>query len=505
MHPINDFLRIYLNRRFRRMERFMGHPEESQAEVLRRLLEEAQGTEWGRRHGFADLCTTDDFRDRVPVSDYEAFKPLIHRMMLGERDVLWPGRIQWFSKSSGTTSDKSKFIPVSEANLRECHLRGGHDAMAMWYHGNPGTRLFAGGKGIVMGGSHAPFAEYPSTTVGDISAVMLRHMPFYARYFHTPDLSTALMSEWEAKIERMARTAVHENITNISGVPTWTLVLFRRILEITGKSHLLEVFPSFELYLHGGVSFRPYREQFAHFLPDPAVQYREVYNASEGFFAAQSEAGDEGMLLLLDNGVYYEFLPLEELGRENPRALSIGEVETDRNYAVVISTNAGLWRYLLGDTVRFTSLRPYKVAITGRTKHFINAFGEEVMVENTDRALSKTCLEFGASVREYTVAPIYMGESGKGGHEWLVEFESAPADPERFADVLDKNLQAVNSDYEAKRYKDMALRRLVLRPVPTDTFLDWLKKKGRIGGQTKVPRLSNDRKILEEILSGMEG
>jgi hypothetical protein len=501
MHPINDLVRGYMRRHFRRVARFMAHPEEAQEQVLRGLLDRARHTEWGRAHGFAGLGGAADFRERVPIGAYEDLKPYIHRMMMGERDVLWPGRIGWFSKSSGTTGDKSKFIPVPDENLRGCHLLGGHDAMSMWFHTNPGSRLFAGGKGLIMGGSHAPFAEMPSTQIGDVSALMLRHMPFYARFFHTPDLATALMGEWEAKIERMAHIAVRENITNVSGVPTWTLVLFRRILEITGKSHLLEVFPRFELYLHGGVSFRPYREQFARLLPDPAVQYREVYNASEGFFAAQLEAGDEGMLLLLDNGVYFEFLPLEELGREQPVALPLEAVETGRNYAVVISTNAGLWRYLLGDTVRFTSVRPYRVAITGRTKHFINAFGEEVMVENTDRALAQTCRDFGASVREYTVAPIYMDDHGKGGHEWLVEFDRPPADPERFADALDLNLQALNSDYEAKRYKNMALQRLVLRAMPPDTFFRWLKGKGRFGGQIKVPRLSNDRTIVEEILS----
>lgn len=500
MQPLNALVRLYMRYHFRHIAYFMAHPEEAQGKVLQKLLLGARDSEWGRKYGYRDLRRAEDFSARVPISEYEDIKPYIHRMMHGESDVLWRGRVRWFSKSSGTTNDKSKFIPVTPENLRQCHLRGGHDAMAMWYQTQPESRLLAGGKGLIMGGSHSAFPGNPKTIIGDVSAVMLRQLPFYVRYFHTPDLETALMHEWETKIERMAQSAIHENITNVSGVPTWTLVLFRRILELTGKSNLLEVFPNFELYMHGGVSFQPYREQFARFLPDPKVQYREMYNASEGFFAAQLNPGDDDMLLLLDNGIYYEFMPLEELGKEFPVALPIGAVEIGKNYAVVITTNSGLSRYLLGDTLRFTSLSPYKVIITGRTKHFINTFGEEVMVENTDRALATTCREFGVAVKEYTVAPIYMAEATKGGHEWLVEFEQPPADPDRFADSLDRNLQALNSDYEAKRYKDMALQRLVLRVLPPDSFFHWLKRKGRFGGQSKVPRLANHRSYVDDIL-----
>jgi hypothetical protein len=355
-----------------------------------------------------------------------------------------------------------------------------------------------------MGGSLQHFAEHPDTVIGDVSAIMLSNMPFYGKYFHTPTIDIALMSEWEAKIERIAHQVIKENLTNVGGVPTWTIVLFRRILELTGKKNILEVFPHFELYMHGGVSFTPYREQFKSFLPSDTVQYREIYNASEGFFASQYAKDEDGMLLLLDNGAFYEFLPMSELGNPNAKVLSIDEVELDTNYALLISTNAGLWRYLIGDTVKFTSLYPHRIQITGRTKHFINVFGEEVMVENSDKALAMACQATGAQVCEYTVGPIFLSE-GKGGHEWFVEFEKMPDNIAAFGEVLDKSLQSINSDYEAKRYKSMALESLVLNAVPKGSFHEWLKSKGKYGGQHKVPRLSNSRQYIDELKDFVKG
>lgn len=499
---LNTLVRWHLQHHFRKIEPYLSNPVAAQEQQFQYLMEAAKDTEWGLRYNFAALRQRQAaFSERVPLSEYDDLKPDIQRMMQGESDVLWHGQIKYFSKSSGTTADKSKFIPVSEEHLSRCLYRGGHDAMSFWYREHPDTHLLANGKGLVMGGSHTTLPEYPQAMVGDVSALMLEFMPAYAQIFHTPSLNISLLSEWEEKLERMAHAVINENVTNMSGVPTWTLVLFRKILEITGKSNILEVFPNFELYMHGGVSFAPYRKQFESFLPSEKVRYREIYNASEGFFAAQLSDADDDILLLLDNGIYYEFVALEDLfTSKNPRTYTVADVEVGKNYALVISTNSGLWRYLVGDTVRITSLKPFKIKVSGRTKQFINAFGEEVMVENTDRALAETCQSFNVLVKDYTVAPIYMTEEGKGGHEWLIEFEQAPDNAAAFAELLDKNLQAVNSDYEAKRYKSLALAPLALRIMPNETFSKWLKYKGKSGGQHKVPRLANNRQYIDEII-----
>lgn len=476
----------------------MKDPAAIQKIWLEKLLKKAKETEWGINHDFKKIFTHSDFSKSSNINDYEVLKPYISRMMLGEKDILWPGRIKWFSKSSGTTNDKSKYIPVSEENLQLCHLKGSHDTISMWYHNNPNTQIFSGGKGLIMGGSLAEFPDYKETLVGDVSAIMLNNIPFYGKYFHTPSIDIALMNEWEAKIEKMAHQVIKENLTSVGGVPTWTIVLFRRILELTGKNNILDVFPNFELYMHGGVSFTPYKEQFKKFLPLEKVQYREIYNASEGFFGSQFAKDDDGMLLLLDNGVYYEFLPMSEIDNPNAQTLSIDEVDLNTIYALIISTNAGLWRYLIGDTIKFTSLFPHKIQITGRTKHFINVFGEEVMVDNSDKALAMACENTGALVKEYTVGPVFLTE-GKGGHEWLIEFEKTPTDMKLFSEILDKNLQNINSDYEAKRYKSLALDNLIVHCVQEGIFHDWLKSKGKYGGQHKVPRLSNSRQYIDDL------
>lgn len=481
--------------------RYMEEPMPVQEQLLTKLLKKAKKTTWGKQFDYSTIHNIQTFQERVPISSYEDLKPYIKQMMQGEKDVLWKGSFQWFSKSSGTTNDKSKYIPVSKESLSQCHIKGPRDVMAIWYYSNPHTQLFNRGKGLVMGGTHQLIHEGKNIRAGDISGIMLQTMPFYAKYNHTPDVATALMPDWEAKIEKMANMVIKENVTNINGVPTWTMVLLKRILEITGKGNILEVFPNFELYGHGGVSFEPYREQFKRFFPAEHIQYRNMYNASEGFFATQFAAEDDGMLLLLDNGIFYEFVEVENLGQEQPKALTVGEVALDVNYAMIISSNAGLWRYNTGDTIKFTSLSPHKIQITGRTKHFINAFGEEVMVANTDQALAKTCKQTQAKVCEYTVAPRYLSLEQKGRHEWVIEFEKKPMDSSKFAQLLDLNLQQLNSDYEAKRYKNIALENLVIHQVPKGTFYQWLKQKGKYGGQHKVPRLYNERTYLEEILS----
>lgn len=497
---VNRIFRWYHRQRFKDLQRTIQHPAETQKALLHQLIDATKHTEWGRLYDYRSIQTPEVFATRVPVSDYDDLKPYIRRMMHGEKDVLWGGQVRWFSKSSGTTSDKSKFIPVSTQNLKECHIRGTWDTMTLFYHNRPDARQFEL-KSMVMGGSLARFEAYPRTMIGDVSAIMTQHMPLIGRPFYTPDRKTAMLPDWETKLELLAQNAINEpNIVMIGGVPTWTVVLFRRMLELTGKSNILEIWPHFQVYIHGGVSFTPYKKQFEEFFPSPSVSYQEIYNASEGYFAVQDDLATDDMLLLLNNGIYYEFLPMEEWDKPHPKSVPLWEVEADKNYAMVISTNSGLWRYLPGDTITFTSTNPYKIRITGRIKQFVNAFGEEVMVENTDKALAEACEAFDAIVSDYTVAPIYFKGTGKGGHEWLIEFEKPPLDLEKFITQLDINLQKVNSDYEAKRHRSIALERLRLRPVPTGTFHNWLRSKGKLGGQHKVPRLANHREYVEEIL-----
>lgn len=478
----------------------MENPHEIQAEWLAHLITTNRYIQFGREHGFRNIHNYKDFTAQIPIRDYEGHKPYIERMMLGERDVLWSGQVKWFAKSSGTTSDKSKFIPVTSQNLKKGHIRSSWDSMSIFYHHNPDSQAFSE-RTILMGGSLSKFEPFPSTIIGDVSAIMMHHIPMVGRPFVAPDIGTAMLPNFEAKLERMAELLPKENLVLLGGVPTWTVVLIRKILEHTGKKNLLEVWPNLEGYLHGGVSFDPYREQFKEFIPNNKFIYQEIYNASEGFLAVQNDYSSDDMLLLLDNGIFYEFLPMSEWDKEYPVAIPLEDVKVGENYAIVITTNAGLWRYLLGDTVIFTSIYPYKIKISGRTKQFINVFGEEVMISNTDKALSVTCEMLNARVEDYSVAPIYFIGEGKGGHEWAIEFEHAPKDIELFANLLDDNLRKVNGDYDAKRFKSMAMERLKINVVPRGTFYNWLKSKGRLGGQYKVPRLSNKRAYLEEILS----
>ena len=502
---INKAFRIYLHQRYRQIKRFMQFPHDAQREVWRELIMLNRHTEWGRRFGYTEIRSPESFAQRVPVQDYESLKPYIQRMMHGEQDLLWPGRVRWFSKSSGTTGDKSKFIPVPRINLRKCHIMGSRDAMALFYHRRPDAEIFAKST-MIMGGSIQSFDACPGTFYGDVSAIMISHIPFFARPRLFPDVQTALMAEWEQKLERMAVAgSKNRNVVMIAGVPTWIIVLFRRMLELTGAKNMLEIWPDFQLYAHGGVSFSPYKRQFQTFFPSEKVEYQEVYNATEGYFSVQDTPnGEDGMLLLLQNGVYYEFLPPSEWNKPEPQPIPLEAVEVGRNYALVISTNAGLWRYMPGDTVMFTTTRPYRIRVTGRTKQYVNAFGEEVMVDNTDMALAATCTATGASVTDYTVAPLFLQGNHKGGHEWLIEFDILPPDLEYFNTLLDVNLQKLNSDYEAKRYRDIALERLVLRVMPRGTFHRWLRDKGKLGGQHKVPRLANHRDYVDEILGTLE-
>ncbi len=489
-----------MKQRIHQMELFIKYPIEVQEEWFRKLINAGRFSEWGRTYDYASIRTIKDFQQRIPVQDYDSLKPYINRLRRGEQRLLWSSEVKWFAKSSGTTSDKSKFIPVTNEALEDCHFKGGKDLLSIYCNNHPDTGLF-NGKLLSLGGSHQINSFSNDSFYGDLSAILIQNLPFWISLFRTPEISIALMDEWEEKIAMMAISTSQEDVTNISGVPSWTLVLIQKILEITGKKYITDVWPNLELFIHGAVNFQPYKQQFLKLIPKSGMNYYETYNASEGFFGIQDQPNSEEMLLMLDYGIFYEFIPIDDIHSSNPKVLTLSEVELNQNYAIVISTNAGLWRYKIGDTVSFTSVDPFRIRITGRTAHFINAFGEELIVENAERAISETCIKARAVIREYTASPIYFSDESCGAHEWLIEFEIHPESIELFAEILDQELKNVNSDYEAKRYKSMALRPPIIRSLPENTFFGWLKSKEKLGGQHKVPRLSNDRKIVEDVLN----
>ena len=471
----------------------------SQREVLQHLVTSAQYTEFGKKYGFSKLFTVKTFKKAIPIHEYNDLKPYIERMMAGEENVLWNESINWFAKSSGTTSGKSKFIPISEESLQDNHFQASKDVISNYYKNFPSSDLLTG-KSLVIGGSHQISKLNEDIQCGDLSAILMQNSPFWGQWLRTPELSIALLDEWENKIEQLAQITAAENVTSLAGVPTWTLILLKRILEITQKQTIKEVWPNLELYINGGVSFIPYREQFEKIMGAP-INYLEIYNASEGFIAGQECPGEEGMLLFTEHGIFYEFMSVEEYGKPSPQTIGLKEVKLGQNYAPVISTSGGLWRYLIGDTIQFTSLNPYKIKVSGRLKYYMNAFGEEVIVDNADNAIAVAAAKTNAIVNDYTAAPVYFCDSNNGTHEWLVEFEKEPDNITAFIYEMDNALKDVNSDYEAKRHKDIALRLPLMQVLPKGTFNQWLKSKGKLGGQHKVPRLSNERTIVEEILS----
>ena len=483
--------------RYWRIEHWVKDPVAAQREVLQDLITHGQYTQIGRKYQFSSVFNIRKLKEVVPIQAYEDLKPYIDEVMQGEEDVLWNTPIAWFAKSSGTTSDKSKFIPLSQESIEDNHFQASKDVLSIYYNAFPDSDLLTG-KMLIIGGSHQVHPIQDDIQYGDLSAVLLQNAPIWSGLVRVPELSIALMDEWESKIEMLAQSTIQEPVTSIAGVPTWTLVLFKRILEITGKKTIKEVWPDFELYMHGGVSFTPYKAEFKKIIGGDC-NYLEIYNASEGFFAAQDRMDEEGMLLFLDHGIFYEFMPLEAYGKENPVTIGLDKVELGKNYAIVISTNGGLWRYLVGDTVQFVTLNPFRIKVSGRLKQYINAFGEELIADNSDKAISLTCASLNVVMKEYTAAPIYMSDKSAGAHEWLIEFENPPADMHAFTVELDKNLQSVNSDYEAKRYKDIALGLPQITAVKKDCFYEWLKRKGKLGGQHKVPRLSNERIFIEEL------
>lgn len=479
----------------------MKHPGRVQHNVFNQLIRAGRQTEWGQTFNYKSIRTVSDFQQQVPVSSYEDLFPYIERVMKGENKVLWPSPVRWFSKSSGTTNARSKFIPVTTESLDESHFKGGKDMMALYIANNTESRTFEG-KGLSIGGSlhQNPYSVNGAT--GDVSAVVMKNLPTWAQFIRTPSIDVALMDEWEAKMERMAEITAQENVTSLLGAPTWGLVLIDKILARTGKANILDVWPNFEVMIHGAVNFQPYRELFQqHVFPSKTVRYQEVYNASEGFFAIQDDLNRIGeMLLMLDYGIFYEFIPIHEADQPFPKALTIDEVELDKNYALVVSTNGGLWRYKVGDTVRFTSLYPHRLKVSGRTKHFINAFGEEVIVENAEAAITQACESTGAVITDYTAGPVYMSNGATGCHEWVIEFSREPDNQALFNQILDNTLRQVNSDYDAKRYNDMVLKQPRIHVVPRGTFYTWMKQRGKLGGQHKVPRLANSREYLDDIL-----
>ena len=496
---ITPIIRPLFAQRRKALDKYQTQAEQLQMQVLSKLMHKAEATEWGREHGFGTVKTYGQFAATSPVNTYEDLKHFIDRMRQGEADVLWPGRVRWYAKSSGTTNDKSKFIPVSKDGLKDTHYAGGRDAVA-WYLGNNLESRIFDGKALILGGSHAPNYNLKGSLVGDLSAILIENINPLVNLVRVPKKQTALLSDFEIKRDRIAHEAIHENVTNLSGVPSWMLSVMTRVLEITGKDNLAEVWPNLEMFFHGGVAFTPYREQYKRLVPSEKMHYMETYNASEGFFGLQDDPTDLSMSLMLDYGVFYEFIPMDEIESPSPQVLPLWGVETGKNYAMVISTSSGLWRYMIGDTVRFTSTNPYKFIITGRTKFFINAFGEELIVDNAEAGLAEACKQTGAQVLEYTAAPVFMDGDGKCRHQWLVEFAKAPEDVNMFAKILDMTLQQVNSDYEAKRYKDITLQPLELVVARKGLFHDWLASKGKLGGQHKVPRLSNNRTHIEEML-----
>ncbi|MBA4275472.1 GH3 auxin-responsive promoter family protein [Flavobacterium sp.] len=494
---INSLASWVLKQRIHQIELFLKYPNEVQEELLMNLIRAAENTVIGKKYDYDSINSYATFAERIPVSTYEELQPLIERTRKGEQNVFWETPIKWFAKSSGTTNAKSKFIPVSEEALEDCHYKAGKDLLCMYLNNNENSEMFLG-KSLRLGGSSQIY-EDNNTLFGDLSAILIENMPLWADFSSTPNKEISLMSDWETKLPAIINEVKNENVTSFAGVPSWMLVLMNKLLTENRKGNLLELWPNLEVYFHGGVNFEPYREQYKKILPKSDFKYYEIYNASEGFFAIQDLNYSSDLLLMLDYGIFYEFIPMDTFGTPNQKTIRLSEVELFKNYAIIITTNSGLWRYMIGDTVRFTSLNPYRIRVTGRTKHHINVFGEELMVENTDQAIAKACQITGTEMVDYTVAPVFMKDKEKGAHEWMIEFKKNPEDIALFQKILDETLQSLNSDYEAKRYNNMTLNPLVLNIARPNLFYDWLKEKDKLGGQHKIPRLSNERDYLEQL------
>ncbi|MGB1040025.1 MAG: GH3 auxin-responsive promoter family protein [Flavobacteriales bacterium] len=497
--PFDTVFSWIIKKRIDQIEQFTNNPIEAQKTVWDSLLVNAKNTEFGIKHGFSSISSYRDFKNNIPLRTYEDLFPFIEKSIQGQENILWPGKTSWFSKSSGTTNAKSKLIPVTQEAIQDCHYKGGKDLLSIYYHNNPGAKLFSG-KHLILGGNTSVNKLNENSYFGDLSAIIVKNLPFWAEIRRTPNRQITLMENWEEKILKMAEASLKEDVKIIAGVPSWMMVLLNKITEVSGGKSFKEIWPNLEFYMHGGVNFEPYRNQFDSLLADNTVNYYQTYNASEGFFSLQNENNSDDMLLMLDYGIFYEFIPMDKFDGTNSDTIGLTDVELGKNYALVISTNGGLWRYLLGDTVKFTSLNPFKIKVTGRTKHFINAFGEELIIENTDQAITEACLKTNSNFVEYSVAPIYLEGKEKGAHQWAIEFSKAPEDIEEFKLILDNKLKTLNSDYEAKRSLNMILKAPKLEIIPKDGFKKWLSKKGKLGGQNKIVRLKNDRDFMDELL-----
>ena len=494
---LNSVLSWFVKKRIHQIELFKKYPHEMQDEILMRIVKQAQHTEWGERYSYKDVRDPDEFRKLFPVQRYADILPYVERMKEGRQNLLWGNEIKWYAKSSGTTSGRSKYIPVSYESLEDCHFKGGKDLLSLYFNSNPMADAHRG-KTLVIGGSKTDIKNGDGSYEGDLSAIIMDNLPIWVELKRTPSLDIALLDDWEEKLDKMARLTVSEDVRVLSGVPSWTLVLLKRILDITGKSNIREVWPNIELFMHGGVNISPYRQQYENLISGK-MSYIESYNASEGYFGIQDQLHSDELLLMLDYGIYYEFIPAGEWDKDHPETITLKEVELGKQYAVVISTNGGLWRYMIGDTIVFTSTTPYRIRVSGRTKHFINAFGEELIIDNAERALEKAANETGAVINEYTAGPIYMNEDETGAHEWLIEFEKHPMDLDKFARVMDQELKNLNSDYDAKRTNDYTLKMPYVRTLPKGVFHSWLKLNKKLGGQHKIPRLSNSRSFIKEL------
>ena len=493
----NSVVNWFIKQRIDQIQNFMNHPIETQNGILSQLLYHAEETEYGKINGFSSVSNYEDFKRNVPIVSYEDFEPYIEKARQGQKDIIWPGLIRQFAKSSGTTNAKSKFIPITDESLEYCHFKAGKDLVSMYANNHPDNQLFAY-KNLRLGGSAEVYEQF-NTKFGDLSAILIDNLPFWVEITTTPSKKVSLMSEWESKLKAIVSEVKNEEVGSITGVPSWMMVLLQRVLKETGSGSISEIWPNLEVFFHGGISFKPYRDQYRQIIGKD-INYYEIYNASEGFFGIQDESNSDEMLLMLDYGIFYEFIPMEDFGKENPRVLSLEHVEKGKNYAIVITTNGGLWRYMIGDTVTFTSLNPFRIKISGRTKHYINAFGEELMIDNVESALHEACSKTGAQITDYTGAPIFMNGNGSGAHEWIFEFSKEPSDLESFTDIFDEHLKTINSDYEAKRYLNMTLKRPVINIAKPNLFYNWMESRGKLGGQNKVPRLSNDREYMDPLL-----
>ena len=493
----NTLVSYVIKKRIHQIDFFKKYPLEVQKDVFFELIDKAKNTEWGKTFNYDKIKSIQEFKQTIPIQSYDSLKPFIERIRKGEQNILWHTEIKWFAQSSGTTAGKSKYIPVSKEALEDGHYKGGKDLMSIYLNHFPKTNVLDG-KSMMLGGTISPESN-SKAFYGDLSSIIIENLPIWFGLIKTPSKEIALHPNWEEKIDKIVNVVHKENVSNFSGVPSWNLIMLKKVLEKTGKKNLLEVWPNMELYIHGGVNFEPYRKKFQELFPSKKMKYFETYNATEGFFAMQDQVDSNELLLMLDYGIFYEFLPLEELNKEFPKTLQLDEVELNTNYAIVISTNAGLWRYMIGDTIKFTSRYPFRIMLSGRTKYFINIFGEELIEDNANNALIFACKQTNAIVTEYTIAPIFPNNEGKGGHEWMIEFEKKPENLDFFTKTLDNALKAENSDYEAKRFKDMALQMPIINVLKKKTFYNWMKSKGKIGGQNKVPKLSTDRKLILDL------